>query len=287
MRSRPACSKVHAAAAAGCHVQAPAVLFFLRQDINPAYNLLLRSELLGAANPGPISPDKAQQLEQLRSPASPGKKLLRFKAGDVHAPLGGPQCQSPFAVAPVGDDSTSTSSPFASPRRAPRKIARAPFKVGGWGRPAQGGRGSALAAACLAHVLHHATCMHGRRGGHRTLTVAALLCSLQGRRMRTSNLSRVLRVVLLAVLGLRCAGAGRPCPAGRLLPQPRGLVLAECAGSGAGIMRIPMVGTYQQGAEPSAAHAAGGGGGIAGVPASWQITPIWSRLGRESNQENG
>lgn len=98
------------------------------QDLNPAYNLLLRSELLGASNPGPISPDKAQQLEQLRSPASPGRSLFRFKTGDVHSPHGGPQAQSPFVVSPVGDD-TGTASPFASPRRAPRKIARAPFKV--------------------------------------------------------------------------------------------------------------------------------------------------------------
>ena len=37
------------------------------QDLNPAYHLLLRSELLGAPCPH-ISPDKAQQLEQLRSP---------------------------------------------------------------------------------------------------------------------------------------------------------------------------------------------------------------------------
>lgn len=37
------------------------------QDIDPAYHLLLRSELLGAAS-GPIPADKAQQLQQLRSP---------------------------------------------------------------------------------------------------------------------------------------------------------------------------------------------------------------------------
>ncbi|GIL87255.1 hypothetical protein Vretimale_1782 [Volvox reticuliferus] len=99
-----------------------------REDLNPAYNLLLRSELLGSSCPGPISPDKVQQLEQLRAPASPGKSLFRFKTGDAHSPHGGPAAQSPFVVSPVGDDTTA-GSPFASPRRAQRKIARAPFKV--------------------------------------------------------------------------------------------------------------------------------------------------------------
>lgn len=69
-----------------------------------------------------------QQLEQLRAPASPGKNLFRFMTGDVHSPHGGPASQSPFVVSPVGDD-TAAGSPFASPRRAQRKIARAPFKV--------------------------------------------------------------------------------------------------------------------------------------------------------------
>lgn len=99
-----------------------------REDLNPAYNLLLRSELLGSPCPGPISPDKAQQLEQLKSPCSPGKKLFRFKSGDVHSPVGGPPSPSPFAMSPVGDDGP-LGSPVLSPRRAPRKIPRAPFKV--------------------------------------------------------------------------------------------------------------------------------------------------------------
>lgn len=99
------------------------------QDLNPAYNLLLRSELLGASAPGPIPSDKAQQLEQLRSPCSPGKKLFRFKSGDAASPLGGPASPSPFTTSPVGGDDGGLASPLTSPRRAPRKIARAPFKV--------------------------------------------------------------------------------------------------------------------------------------------------------------
>lgn len=54
----------------------------LLQDLNPAYNMLLRSELLGCQCPSPISPDKATQLEQLRATNSPAKKILRFKSGE-------------------------------------------------------------------------------------------------------------------------------------------------------------------------------------------------------------
>lgn len=53
----------------------------LPQDLNPAYNMLLRSELLGCQCPSPISPDKATQLEQMRGASSPSKKILRFKSG--------------------------------------------------------------------------------------------------------------------------------------------------------------------------------------------------------------
>lgn len=38
------------------------------QDFNPAYNLLLQSELLGYRSSQPISPDKHAQLEQLKAP---------------------------------------------------------------------------------------------------------------------------------------------------------------------------------------------------------------------------
>jgi cell division cycle 20-like protein 1 (cofactor of APC complex) len=58
----------------------PAV-WLLFQDLNPAYNMLLRSELLGCQCPSPISPDKATQLEQMRGASSPSKKILRFKSG--------------------------------------------------------------------------------------------------------------------------------------------------------------------------------------------------------------
>eukprot|EP00775_Hariotina_reticulata_P009334 gene9334-9498_t len=88
-----------------------------REDLNPAYNMLLRSELLGCQCPSPISPDKATQLEQLRGTAS-----------DVSSPVAGPPPQSPFLTSPVGVDSL-LGSPMMSPRRPPRKIPRAPYKV--------------------------------------------------------------------------------------------------------------------------------------------------------------
>ncbi|KAI8476609.1 MAG: activator and specificity factor for anaphase promoting complex [Monoraphidium minutum] len=99
-----------------------------REDLNPAYNMLLRSELLGCHCPSPISPDKAAQLDQLRATGSPGKRMLRFKCGDASSPVAGPPPQSPFFTSPVGA-ADALGAPVMSPRRPPRKIPRAPFKV--------------------------------------------------------------------------------------------------------------------------------------------------------------
>lgn len=117
-----------------------------REDFNPAYNALLRSELLGSPlKPGLLSPDKSTALEQLRAGAggastslaaataatlgpSPSGKLFRYIAGDELAPVGGPSAQSPFMMSPIGEDERAGPS-LASPKKAARKIARAPFKV--------------------------------------------------------------------------------------------------------------------------------------------------------------
>ncbi|GBF91790.1 hypothetical protein Rsub_04895 [Raphidocelis subcapitata] len=99
-----------------------------REDLNPAYNMLLRSELLGCQCPSPISPDKAAQLDQLRGTGSPGKRMLRFKCGDASSPVAGPPPQSPFQTAPL-PSADALGAPVMSPRRPPRKIPRAPFKV--------------------------------------------------------------------------------------------------------------------------------------------------------------
>eukprot|EP00967_Tisochrysis_lutea_P153441 scaffold302841_cov18-Tisochrysis_lutea.AAC.1 len=59
---------------------------------------------------------------------SPSKKLFRYKSGDAASPFGGPASLSPYSMSPVGADAGIASSPMASPRRAQRKIPRAPFK---------------------------------------------------------------------------------------------------------------------------------------------------------------
>ncbi|MEW5316347.1 MAG: hypothetical protein WDW38_007726 [Sanguina aurantia] len=100
-----------------------------REDINPAYNLLLRSELLGVPIVGVLSPEKATQMDQLCSPATPNRRLFRYLSGDTQSPHGGQAPPSPFAVAPIGDDTCTTASQFTSPKKAARRIARAPFKV--------------------------------------------------------------------------------------------------------------------------------------------------------------
>ena len=64
----------------------------------------------------------------LQTRCSPVKKMFRFKSGDAASPIAGPQVESPFALSPVGRD-PPPGSPLRSPKRAPRKIARAPFKV--------------------------------------------------------------------------------------------------------------------------------------------------------------
>jgi len=60
---------------------------------------------------------------------SPSKKLFRYKSGDAASPFGGPASLSPYAMSPVGGDAGIAASPMASPRRAQRKIPRAPFKA--------------------------------------------------------------------------------------------------------------------------------------------------------------
>lgn len=102
-----------------------------KEDSNGAYSMLLRTELLGCP-PVPSSPEKSAVGTQLygsplRGPSS--SKLLRFVAGDDETPVAGPPPQSPYDVLGGGDNDASTPSPFASPSRLPRKIARTPFKV--------------------------------------------------------------------------------------------------------------------------------------------------------------
>ena len=59
---------------------------------------------------------------------SPGaKKMFRFKTGDADSPRAGPPTESPYLLSPVGRENPLGNT-IVSPKRAPRKIARSPFK---------------------------------------------------------------------------------------------------------------------------------------------------------------
>ncbi|KAG1668141.1 hypothetical protein FOA52_005133 [Chlamydomonas sp. UWO 241] len=124
-----------------------------REDLNPAYDALLRSELLYCGPSGstsgavpPASPEKpggscgnggagvsgaaggGGALPRISCPSpSPSKRLFRYMAGDAQSPIGGAAPPSPYSRSPLGHD--GGASPFASPKAAARKIPRAPFKV--------------------------------------------------------------------------------------------------------------------------------------------------------------
>ena len=102
-----------------------------REETNGAYNLLLRSELLGCPSLG-ASPEKAAPgaAPHLASPArSPTRKMFRYMSGGSEgASTSGAPTASPFAHGPIGDDGLPSAG-LASPSRLPRKIPRAPFKV--------------------------------------------------------------------------------------------------------------------------------------------------------------
>lgn len=54
--------------------------------------------------------------------------MLRFKSGDCETPPGGPSPPSPYSKSPLGGDGVLGAS-VPMHRRAPRRIARTPFKV--------------------------------------------------------------------------------------------------------------------------------------------------------------
>ena len=45
------------------------------------------------------------------------------------SPVGGAPAESPYTRSPVGFDAGMLGTPVASPKRAPRKVPRSPFKV--------------------------------------------------------------------------------------------------------------------------------------------------------------
>ncbi|GAB4820048.1 hypothetical protein N2152v2_007094 [Parachlorella kessleri] len=103
-----------------------------KEEGNGAYNMLLRSELLGCPS-GARSPEKGSgaggsSIHPGSPTKSPARKLFRYIAGDADTPTAGLPTQSPYARALIGDDSPIAPS-LASPKRIPRKIPRSPFKV--------------------------------------------------------------------------------------------------------------------------------------------------------------
>ncbi len=102
-----------------------------REDSAAAYSLLLRSELFGTEASSPATPDKAMGLaarDPIRSPISPtNRNLFRFKS-DHQVRGSSSRPESPYSLSPGVLDATLTSTTM-SPRKAPRKIARSPYKV--------------------------------------------------------------------------------------------------------------------------------------------------------------
>ncbi|KAI3430499.1 hypothetical protein D9Q98_005094 [Chlorella vulgaris] len=108
-----------------------------KEESNGAYNMLLRSELLGCPA-APLSPEKnggggmggtsASGVHPASPSKSPSRKLFRYLAGDADTPTAGLPTQSPYARGPIGGDDSAAST-LASPTRMLRKIPRAPFKV--------------------------------------------------------------------------------------------------------------------------------------------------------------
>ncbi|XP_024518977.1 protein FIZZY-RELATED 2 isoform X1 [Selaginella moellendorffii] len=105
-----------------------------REDSAAAYSMLLRTELFGSDPGGPMVPSTPEKLlggssrDSARTPMSPTRNLFRFKnehrggAGACASP------ESPFSLSPVGLD-VALAGTVTSPRKAPRKIARSPYKV--------------------------------------------------------------------------------------------------------------------------------------------------------------
>lgn len=103
-----------------------------REDGAAAYSMLLRSELFGQeANSPAITPEKSMGgRDPMRSPISPttNRNLFRFKSDFKPSTGGSAWPESPYSLSPVGFDRTLAGSTL-SPRKAPRKIARSPYKV--------------------------------------------------------------------------------------------------------------------------------------------------------------
>jgi cell division cycle 20-like protein 1 (cofactor of APC complex) len=102
-----------------------------REDGGAAYSMLLRSELFGQEVSSPATPvEKSMGIgsrDPMRSPKSPTKRnLFRFKSETKVNAGANAIPESPYALTPVDNTLGGTTM---SPRKAPRKIARSPYKV--------------------------------------------------------------------------------------------------------------------------------------------------------------
>ncbi|KAG0592589.1 hypothetical protein M758_1G258300 [Ceratodon purpureus] len=102
-----------------------------REDGGAAYSMLLRSELFGQEASSPATPvEKSMGIgsrDSMRSPKSPTKRnLFRFKSETKPNAGANSMPESPYALTPTD---SALSGATMSPRKAPRKIARSPYKV--------------------------------------------------------------------------------------------------------------------------------------------------------------
>ena len=107
-----------------------------REDTSAAYGALLRSELLGDVSPPeafgvtpPSTPSVARYQRASTSYSSPGRNLFRFHSDGAFGPSAPHVTESPYSLSPVGSGDGPLGMTLLTPRRAPRKIARSPFKV--------------------------------------------------------------------------------------------------------------------------------------------------------------
>ncbi|KAH7427860.1 hypothetical protein KP509_10G063800 [Ceratopteris richardii] len=102
-----------------------------REDGAAAYSMLLRTELFGPDVASTISSSSSEKLPTARelkfSPMSPNKNIFRFKT-DLRSGSTSTKPESPYSLSPVGVDSALAGT-LSSPRKAPRKIPRSPYKV--------------------------------------------------------------------------------------------------------------------------------------------------------------
>ena len=99
-----------------------------KEEGSAAYNMMLRTELLGCP-PVPTPSDKGNPGPIQGSPIrSPTRKIFRYMAGTSDTPAGLPM-PSPYSSDVLGGEDSLSNSALATTARLPRKIARAPFKV--------------------------------------------------------------------------------------------------------------------------------------------------------------